>query len=92
MHYTTSLDSTTAVLAATHEFVLQVWAYLVTFYIYSDAVWQQCTQFQSYTAQSLRAGGYQGPYSSTGRNSFTIEEYSNLTTNVYSVETNRVGE
>ena len=72
--------------------VLQVLSYLVTFYIYSEPIWEQCTQFQNYTAQSLRAGGYKGPYSVTGRNSFTVEEFSDLKANVYSVETNRVGE
>lgn len=71
--------------------VLQVLSYMVTFYIYSDTVWQQCTQFQNYTAQSLRSAGYQGPYSIRGRNSFTVEEYSDLKANVYSMETNRVG-
>ncbi|BDA46411.1 probable serine/threonine-protein kinase/receptor R826 at N-terminal half [Coccomyxa sp. Obi] len=65
-------------------------AFLVTFYTYSETAWQQCTLFQNYTAQSLRSAGYLGPYSITGRNSFTIEEYSDLKANVISMQTNRV--
>lgn len=69
-----------------------MWAYLVTMYAYSEPEWQQCTLFQNTTAAGLRAWGYQGPYSVTGRNSLTIEGFSDLQPNVYSMETNRVGE
>ena len=63
----------------------------VTFYTYSELAWQQCTLFQNFTANNLRAGGYTGSYSITGRNSFTINDYALVRAKVTDLHTNRTG-
>ncbi|KAK9906630.1 hypothetical protein WJX75_005201 [Coccomyxa subellipsoidea] len=61
---------------------------LVTFYTYSEPAWQQCVLFQNFTADNLRAEGYTGSYTITGRNSFTINDYALIRAKITDLRTN----
>ena len=65
---------------------------LVTFYTYSEPAWQQCVLFQNFTADNLRAEGYTGSYTITGRNSFTINDYALIRAKITDLRTNHTGE
>lgn len=65
---------------------------LLTVYDYSEPHWQQCTLFQNFTENEIRAVGYSGTFTDMGRNALTANDDFYARFPVVDVKTNLTGE